>query len=112
MNKQDLMVQKEGKAKIPTTWPSNGIVRVTHLSGSPECLAKAVQSTAAGILVVHLNNDYDAAGAKVYTLVALTAAALVNGALDLASAYEVPCVFDEIRSTGTTIALSALTVWI
>ena len=111
MNKSDLIVQKEGRCKIPTTWPASGIIRMTHLSGTPECLAKAVQSTAAGKLSVHLNNDYEDAGAKVYTLITLSAAALVDGAINLMSENEVSCVFDEIRETGTSIALSALTIW-
>jgi hypothetical protein len=112
MNKSDLIVQKEGKAKIPAAWPSNGIVRITHLSGAQECLAKSVQSVSAGLLSVHLNKDFDAAGNKVYTLIPITASPLVSGNINLMSEYEVPCVFDEIRETDTTIALADLTVWI
>jgi hypothetical protein len=112
MNKQDLTVQKEGKSLIPSTWPANGIIRVKHLSGSTECLAKSIQSTATGVVSVHLQNDYNSDGSKAYTLVSLTAEALVGSALVLNSANEVPCVFDEILQTGTDIALSALTIWI
>lgn len=112
MNKSDLTVQKEGYALIPAVWPAGGIVRVTHLSGATECLAKSVQSTETGVLMVHLNKNFDAAGAKIYSPVPLTAAPPIGGNVDLISANEVPCVFDEFLETGTTIALSALTVWI
>jgi hypothetical protein len=112
MNKSDLMVQKEGIAKIPASWPSSGIVRITNLSGTTECLAKSAQSTETGVLMVHLNKNFDAAGAKVYTAVPLTAAALVGGNVNLLSEYEVPCIFDEILETGTTVTLASLTIWI
>lgn len=111
MNKLELTIQKEGKALIPAEWPSSGIVEITDLAGKSK-IAKAIQSTSAGMVSVHLLNDYDGNGVKAWTLVSLTAEALVTGGLVLNSANEVPCAFDEIRSTGTTITLSALTVWI
>jgi hypothetical protein len=106
------MVQKEGKAKIPAAWPTTGIIRVTQLAGTIESLSKAVQSVEAGALSVHLDKDFDATGAKQYTLIHLPAAALVDGALDLSGQNEVSCVFDEIRETGTTVALAGLTIWL
>jgi len=112
MMQTDLIQQKEGYALIPAAWPPSGTVRVTNLAGTDECLAKSIQSTAAGTVVVHLHKNYDSTGAKVYTAITLTAAPLVSGNVDLASVNEVACAFDEIREEGTTIALSALTVWI
>lgn len=111
MNKLDLTVQKEGKALIPSEWPATGVIAITDLVGNAK-IAKALQSTASGVVSVHLINDFNEDGTKAYTLVSLTAEALVSGGLVLNSANEVPCAFDEIRETGTTITLSALTVWI
>jgi hypothetical protein len=58
-----------------------------------------VESSTAGVLVVHLVDDYDGAGAKRYYSINLQA--------------NVPygAVFDQIRSSGTTVTLANITLF-
>jgi len=84
-----------------TLTPSPTLWRVTDRAGV-ECLAKGVRirpGASAGNLVVHLFEDFDAAGAKAYTTYQFAAV----GADE--QAHREGLIFDEILEAGTTLAL-------
>jgi hypothetical protein len=81
---------------------TGGIYAVADQKGNAT-VAKGltVASTGSGgNLVVHLVDDYDASGAKVYCTVELVAGARLG------------FVFDEIKQAGTTVTLTELTLWL
>jgi hypothetical protein len=102
-----MIVQKCGSAALPSAWPSDGIVQIVNRAGN-RAVGKAIQSSAAGNVYVHGIDDTDASGVKTYTLITLEATTEGN----FSGVKEVPFAIDEIRESGTTIALGALTVWI
>jgi hypothetical protein len=97
-----LAMQPTGHVAGSAITYTSGIYTVSDQKGAAT-VAKglSVASTGSGgNLVVHLVDDYDASGAKVYCTVELVAGARLG------------VIFDEIKETGTTVTLSELTLWL
>ena len=111
------LTQKCGRAKTPVY--VNGVAEIYSQAGEG-VFSKAVQSNCAGTIVVHLVADNTGveyvgagtrcrgAGEKVYTSFSLSA----TPPNDNSEKYERSIAFDEILEKGTSIDLSALTVWL
>lgn len=86
------------------SWASGSYVTKDRASVAMPCRGFDVYDTSSGgNLKVHLVNDFDASGRKIWTTYKIPAS---NGSIQ-----RVGLIFDAIDSAGTTIAIGGIILW-